>query len=389
MSKKAITLLIINGLFALSIGLSNVFVNIFLWKKTNDFILIAFYNLMSYSFALFAFILAGFIAKKKSGTWSLRIGVALFVLFFLLMFVFKKEVPNYAYYFGMLFGSASGFYWLSFHILSFDFTSLTNRDTYNGFNGAIVGVSNAIAPLFASYIIDRNEEFIGYSIIFGISLFLFLLLTLISFFIKSSNYNNAFSLRKIANRSNDQWNNIRNSITLWGFRDVVILFLINVLIFKHTNSVLILGQLTFFAYLLSSLAYLTEQKFIKPKRRWLSFHIGALFMFLSVVLLSVDINIYYLIVFIIIDAISVPFFFVPMTSATFNIIDESKDDYYRTEYIISREIALNTGRIISTSILILVLTVFNNDDVLNYFLVFIGSAPLWALYFLRKLKIWH
>ena len=37
MSKEAKTLLVVSGLFTLAAGLSNIFVNIYLFKKTEDF----------------------------------------------------------------------------------------------------------------------------------------------------------------------------------------------------------------------------------------------------------------------------------------------------------------------------------------------------------------
>ncbi|MCT4509154.1 MAG: hypothetical protein N4A48_10455 [Tepidibacter sp.] len=65
MSREAKTLLIISGLFALAKGLSNVFVNIFLWKKSNDFIMISQYNLVQYIFLPIAFTIGGWLSKKR------------------------------------------------------------------------------------------------------------------------------------------------------------------------------------------------------------------------------------------------------------------------------------------------------------------------------------
>lgn len=73
MSKKAKTLLVVSALFTLAMGLSNVFVNIFLWKKTNDFTVIALYNLMHYIFVPITFIFAGWLSKMKNGIWSFAI----------------------------------------------------------------------------------------------------------------------------------------------------------------------------------------------------------------------------------------------------------------------------------------------------------------------------
>lgn len=388
MSKKAILLLIVNGLYSLALGLSKIFVNIFLWKQSNNFVLIATYNLMHYVFSSISFIIAGWLSKKKNGIWPLRLGITIFSLFFIAILLMRNQVIDYYILFGIVFGIALGFYWLAFNVLSFDFTTTNNRDTFNGYNGCIAGIANAITPIIAAYIIEKNEELTGYTIVFAISLFLFVILILVSLLLKSEHYGEKLDYTKIFNKDNKEWHTLRKAIAFWGLRDVVIIFLINILIFRTTKSEVTLGNLTLMAYLISSISYVLEQKFIKPKLRWISFHIGSIFMFLAVIGFSFDISLNWLLTYIIIDAVFMPFFFIPMTSATFNIIDQKNEKKMRTEYIINREFALNTGRTISTTILIAFLIFIDNDRILNYFLLFIGSSQLFSILYLRKLKVW-
>ncbi|WP_099187313.1 MFS transporter [Tepidibacter mesophilus] len=388
MSKEAKILLIVSGLFTLAKGLSNVFVNIFLWKKSNDFILISQYNLIQYIFLPISFTIAGWLAKKKNGIWSLRIGIVFYILFFILILLIKDRIIKYIYPLGILFGVAGGFYWLAFDVLSFDFTSTNNRDTFNGYNGFIAGISAAIAPFTAAYIIERSNNTAGYMIVFALSLICFIILILISLLLRSKHYKEKLDFKKIIGSNNFEWNNLRKSTAAWGLRDVVILFLLNILIYKTTKSEMELGKLFLIAYLISSASYILEQKFIKPNRRTFALHIGAIFMFISVLGLVIKINYSSILFFIILDAMSVPFFYVPMTSATFNVLAQHHEDNMRIEYIISRDIALNTGRILCTTLLMILLTFIKNDRVLNYFLLFIGSGQLIALYFLRKIKMW-
>jgi YQGE family putative transporter len=66
MQKETKIILVINVLFTLAMGLSNIFVNIILWKKSNDFIIVAIYNLMHYIFVPITFIFAGWLSKKRT-----------------------------------------------------------------------------------------------------------------------------------------------------------------------------------------------------------------------------------------------------------------------------------------------------------------------------------
>lgn len=389
MSKKAKILLLVSGLFTLSIGLSNVFVNIFLWKKSNDFIVIAIYNLMHYIFLPISFIAAGWLSKRKNGIWALRFGIGFFILFFISILLLRNTITKYIVLVGILYGIAAGFYWLSFQLLTFDFTNTNNRDTFYGFNGFICGIANAIAPFTAAFIIEKNENTFGYLIVFVISLSLFIILILVSLLLKSKHYGEKLVFKKIISKNGFEWQNLRKSIAIWGLRDVIMLFLINVLIYKTTGSEMALGKLTLVASLISSVAYITEQKFIKPKKRIFSLHLGAIFMFIAVLGLVFRINYTFLVIYIILDAMFLPFFTIPMSSAAFNILNRYHQENMRTEYIINREIVLNSGRILSTVLLILALSFIKNDKVLNYFLLFIGSSQLLSLIFLRKIRTWE
>ncbi|WP_432402032.1 MFS transporter [Wukongibacter sp. M2B1] len=388
MSKKAKILLLISGLFTLSMGLSNVFVNIFLWKKSNDFIIIAKYNLMHYIFLPASYIAAGWISKRKNGILSLRLGIGFFILFFMSILLLKNDLVKYIYPIGILYGIAAGFYWLAFQVLAFDFTSLNNRDTFNGLNGCICGVASAIAPFTGAYIIEKNQNSFGYVIVFAISLSLFVVLILISLTLHSEHYGDKLNFKTIFSKNGFEWSNYIKSTTAWGLRDVVILFLISILVYKTTGSEMALGKLSMIAYLISSGAYVLEQRLIKPKRRVFSMGLGSILMFIAVFGLFTKISYTTLVIYMILDAIFLPFFIVPVSSASFNILSRSHEEKMRTEYMINREFALNIGRIVSTSLLIIILTFVKNKRVLNYFLLFIGSSQLISLYFLKKIKTW-
>lgn len=57
-------LLLIGGLYSLSIALSNTFVNVYLWKQSGQIVDIAVYNLTVVLFQPLTFVFAGRLAKK-------------------------------------------------------------------------------------------------------------------------------------------------------------------------------------------------------------------------------------------------------------------------------------------------------------------------------------
>jgi YQGE family putative transporter len=386
MCKEAKLLLTISILFTFGMGLSGIFVNIFFWKQTSSLTVIVIYNLIHHIIVPITFLLAGIVAKKKNGIWSLRIGLFVFALFYILMLLVGSRGITYIYLLGVVFGVAGGFYWLAFNTLSFDFTSINNRDTFNGFNGSCSGIAAAAAPITSAYIISRFVGVRGYNVVFAMTLFMFIVLILVSMTLKCKNYGSKLDFRKIVSNNCKEWSVIRKSTFLWGFRDVIIAVLVNILIIETTKSELSLGKVTFIASLCSSLSFVLVQRIIKPPKRKLSIYIGTLGAFIAVWGLAVKINLTTLLIYAVVNSFFIPFFLIQLSSSTFNVIDRVHEENMRIEYMINREIALNSGRAISAIILLVLLMKFKDTSILKIYLIFISIAPSVSGYFLRKLK---
>lgn len=386
MCKESKMLLLISTVFTMAMGMSGIFINAFFWRETKSFVVIVIYNIMHYIFTPLAFIAGGWLAKRKNGIWSLRIGLVLFAAFFSLILLVGNKGVDFIFPLGILYGIAAGFYWLAFHTLCFDFTDLNNRDTFNGYNGSLTSIAGAAAPITAGLIISRFQGFKGYYIVFVITLALFLILILLSMFIKCQNYGSKLDFSVIFKGNNPDWNNVRIATTFWGLKDVVIVFILNILIIETTGSELALGEFGLMAALVSSASFLIVQKLIKPERRRVSLFLGAAFSFIAVFGLFVKVTYGTLLLYTLLEAFFLPFFMIQFSSATFNVINKSHEEKLRIEYIINKELVLNLGRLISGSILLILLITINNTRVLNYFLVFIGAAPLASSFFIARLK---
>jgi len=386
MSKDAKALLLVSILFTFAMGLSNIFVNVFFWKQTNNFKIIVMYNMIHYIVIPMIFILGGIIAKRKNGIWPLRLGLLGHALFFGVILLVGSKGVVYIYILGVIHGIASGFYWLAFNTLCFDFTDINNRDTFNGFNGSCAGVATATAPITSAYIISRFEGMTGYKVVFAITLVIFLVLIFISLTLRCKNYAGKLNYKKAFSGNCQEWSIVRKSTVFWGFRDVIIVFLVNILIIENTKSVLSLGQLTLIGSLLSSASYIFVQKVIKPPWRRISIVIGITGSFLAVLGLAVEVKYATLLLYVVVDALFIPFYLIQLNSSTYNVINRAHDEDMRIEYMINRDIMLNSGRIVSAGILLILLKISVELSVLQGYLIFIGLAPAVSGYFLGKLK---
>lgn len=386
MCKEAKVLLVISALFTFAIGLSNIFVNVFFWKQTNDFIIIAVYNLMHYITIPMAFVMGGILAKRKNGIWSLRIGLLTYAMFYGLILLWGNRGTFYIYLLGAVYGIATGFYWLAFNTLSFDFTHLSNRDTFNGFNGCSAGVAAAVSPMASAYIISVTGGMKGYTVVFALTLAMFVILAVISLFLRCRNYGSRLDYRRAFSSNGEEWAIIRRSTAIWGFRDVTIVFLVNILIIEATKSEMSLGKLTLLGALLSSGSYVLVQKVIKPPARRFSILLGAVGSFMAVLIPAIKVEYATLLSYVALDAFFLPFFLIQLSSATFNVIERNQEKDMRIEYMINKDIVLNSGRVASILLFIAMLSVFDGTSIIKFYLLFIGLVPVASGYFLRKLR---
>ncbi|MFZ5353586.1 MAG: MFS transporter [Bacillota bacterium] len=392
MCKQAKLLLVISALYTFAMGLSGIFVNVYFWKQTNDFKVIVLYNMIHYIATPIAFITGGAIAKKRNGIWSLRLGLLLYSIFYILILFYGNKGATYIYALGFIYGLAIGFYWLAFNTLSFDFTDVNNRDTFNGYNGSCAGVAAAISPWISGFIISLFKGMRGYAYVFGITFLIFLLLVLISTIISCKRYDSKLDIKTVLHGGCKDWNIIKWATVLWGFRDVVIVYIVNILIIETMKSELLLGKIILAGSLITSASYVLVQRIIKPPKRQLAVILGTAGSMLAVVLIAIKVNYLTILSYIVIDSFFIPFYIIQLTSATFNVISRARDEDLRIEYIINKDIALNAGRVLSSAVLFILLLLFDKDALqelrfLKFYLLFIGIAPLFSGILLRRLRV--
>lgn len=386
MSKNAKTLLVVSALYSFAMGLSNIFINVFFWKETNNFIIVAVYNLIIHIVTPCMFIFAGMLSKRKNGIWSMRLGLLVYSLFFFLILLIGSRGIVCIYLLGAVCGIAAGFYWLAFNTLCFDFTDSTFRDTFNGFNGCFAGIATIIGPITAALIISRFSGFNGYRVVFSITFVIFILLILISTKFSCKSYTDKLNFRVAFYGNDNEWKTVAKSTFVWGFRDATIILVVNIMIIEKLKSELTLGVFILVASLISAGSYVLVQKIIKPKNRKNSILIGSAGSFFASWVLVMKTSYTALFIYIIMDAFFLPFYMVQLSSATFNVINQAHEEKLRIEYMINRDIVLNGGRIISTAILIIMLIIFKNSVALKFYIIFMGVSSLMAGHYLRKLK---
>lgn len=390
LSKDLGLLLLIGGLYSLSVALSNTFVNIFLWKQSGQFIDLAIYNLTAAIFQLLSYIVAGQCAKKVDRVVVLRMGVLFLGLFYSAVLFIGNEASEWIVLLGALLGIGYGFYWLAYNVLTFEITEPETRDFFNGFFGSLLSMGGMIGPILAGFIISRFASNTGYFIIFGISLGCFLFAVLLSLLLKRRPSSGRFQLLEVwkeRDRHSD-WKRILNAHFFQGLREGVFVFVISVFVFVTTGSELALGTYGLVYSGVSFFSYSLAVKFVKKQYRKKVILAGGMALFLSLFLIIVDLTFTKLLIYAAIIAVAYPFLLVPYLSMTYDVIGKSREaGERRIEYIVVREVFINIGRIVSILLFITAITLFDEKESIPILLVILGAGHSLIYLCIRKVNM--
>lgn len=383
-------LLLIGGLYAFSIALSNTFVNIYLWKQSENFLDLAIYNLTIVIFHPLTFILAGRWAKIIDRVIVLRIGVIFLTLFYLSVLLVGTHASQFLIVLGALLGIGYGFYWLAFNVLTFEITEPETRDFFNGFLGTLTSAGGMIGPILAGFIISRFASNTGYTIIFALSLVLFAAAVLCSFFLKRRGADGKYCFWDILKerKRNANWRYVTTAHFFQGLREGSFSFVIAVLVFLSTGSELSLGTYGLVHSAVAFIFYLLAAKYIHKKTRKKAILFGALLLYAAIFMIIFELTYTRFLLYGVMIAIAYPIFLVPYTSITYDVIGKGwKAAEMRIEYIVVREMFLNLGRIISVLTFIVSFSFFHEEKSIPIFLLITGIGHIIAFLFIRKIHL--
>jgi YQGE family putative transporter len=350
LSPSSWRLLCVSGVFALSVALSNTFVNVYLWKLDRTFAAIGWFNLMTYLLMPVGFWWAGRVAAERGSAWTLRGGIAGHVLFYALTLWGGESAAAHPALLGSVLGLAGGWYWYSYNVLSLRLTGMATNARFFGLNGMFGAVAGMVAPPLAGALIsyeDRLGGLSGYHLVFGLSLALFVGAALLSLGLRTEGGRDPLDLgaaRQALRRP--RWRLLLAACLVYGLREGVFLFLIGILFFIHAGSEWRLGTFAFIQSLLSSLSFYTVGKAVDPHNRRAVQWTGALCMAGAALLFLRPVTAGLLVVYGIVISVVLPLFLLPLQTLVFDSIVHVGGGTHPGAYFIVREAFANAGRVL-------------------------------------------
>lgn len=382
-------LLTVQGLVAVANALSGTFVNVYLWKARQEFGFIGWFTLISHLAMALTFWLAGKWVKEHNKMNCLRAGVAVSALFYMLVLWFGAGAVDYYMLLGVIQGVASGLFWLAFNVVYFEVTNPGNRDRFNGWGGLLGSGAGMIAPWISGFLIVYLKQTNGYRVIFTISLVVFIVGVIFSFFLKKRKSHGHYEWLLTVSTLREKgtvWRTVFLGLIAQGMREGVFGFMIALLVFVHTGNEMKLGNFSLITSAVALVSFMITGRLLKPGYRKGAMLIGAVMMVLVILPFFWKVNFFTLLLFGIGVGLFFPMYSIPMTSSVFDLIGGNEDSVkHREEYIVMREIALNIGRVSGTAVFIAVVTFTSSPSVMNWLLLVIGSTPLAAWFFMRAI----
>lgn len=389
LDRQSILLLTVHGLFAVANALSGTFVNVYLWKVKSDFSMIGWFVLTQQLVNGLAFWMIAKWVKEYNKMNCLRIGVVLSALFYLIVLFLGPLSVKMIWLIGTVQGLSLAFFWLSFNVVYFEVTGPDTRDRFNGWSGLLGSLAGMTAPWISGILITRMKHPVGYRLIFTLSLIIFVIAAVISFFLKKrppqGRFEWLYAFRSLKH-AEDPWRRLFPALIAQGIREGVFMFLVGLMVYLATKNELKLGYYTLITSAISLVSYYIVGNWIKPAVRSQAMLVGALSITAAIIPFFVSINYTTLLIFGIVVSLLYPLYVIPITSVAFDAIGRTEHSAeHRVEYVIFRETGLNIGRIAGTAMFLVVVSTTASTQALTWFMMIIGAAPIFSWMFMQKM----
>lgn len=386
-------LLAVDALFITAGALSGTFIGVYLWKASHNLAVLGWFTLITHLCMAVTFWTAGYWVKKGHKMICFRLGIGMSAVFYAIVLLLGTNAVHYIWLLGIVQGIATGLFWLVFNVIYFEVTDPDNRDRFNGWTGIIGAVAGMIAPWCSGFLISRMTAETGYRIVFIISLGTLVAGVVVSFWLRNRKSEGEYNWKlplQIFQKPQTTWKTTLGALAAQGFRESVFGVMVGLLVYIQTGSEMKLGNFTLITSAIAFLSYYAAGKWIKPVWRSRAMLIGAVVMTGVIIPFFFGINYSKMLIFGIGTSLFIPLYTIPMTSSVFDLIGQNEESAkQRVEYVVLRELALNTGRVGSMIIFITTINISKAPLVLNCLLLFIGCAPIvsWLLMrgnFVRK-----
>ncbi len=356
LSQEAINILLIHFIFTVGLSMAGVFLNLYLWRLSENLMVNAYYHLIFFAVSWVSFGISGWFVKKRDRIMIYRLGIALVSLFYLSVIVVRENLVQYYTLFAVLQAFVMAFYWIGYLTLMYDVSNEHNRMRFLALNLTIFTLGTLSGPLIAGNIIHYQEGLRGYTIVFSIATLMFMIATRLSFKIPSLQLPpKPMYIRQTITLilKNRIWQKSLLSFTVIGTFQGLMIFLPNILLYRFVPREDLIGYLGMMYSSMTIIMSMINSRIAQPEKSKLYITIAACLTITGSVILWFNMSLWSVIIFMSLYSLSVPLQWNSLTTNYFAIISNLPlRGNMRVESMVVREGALNTGRFFAVLLLI-------------------------------------
>ena len=296
-------------------------------------------------------------SKSKHRANLMRIGIVLDFVYFLTIILLKDKVVDYIYLVGLLYGLEEGFYYSVYNILESDGIKNEERAKFAGTYTATESILSILFPLIFGSLIYTTGFLKSLIVVFIIVIIRIIL----SFIYKDNNIpkGNKTNMKEYfeLTRKDKKFKQMYIVEFLNGlvYSEAAFSYIVTIYIIKVFSNSFSLGVFTSIFSIISFIIGILFAKFIKKKYYAKAIKISMVFTILSLILMIINCNAITIVLFNLFQTISKKLKNLITGNNQANLSNDSKiQKEYKTEYWLANETSLVIGRIISSSIFILI-----------------------------------
>jgi len=378
LDRKAWVALTLNALYSAAEALCSVFVSVYLWINSQDFLTVCWYHVTIFFVTPFFFLLAGWYSQVRDRLHMYRLGLVLHAVFYATLLSLEKRSGDYPVALGALLGVTWGVYWAGANTFNYDVTTPGRREYYIGLVMAVSGAVSLLAPLLSGFIIrSASIPQHGYRMVFAIVLGLYVLSLALSFLIPRDNVRRPFRIARALFPRKDQrdWQLMMLASASMSGSFNIFPFVLGLLMYMRTGNELSVGGYASLQALAGVIVAFIVARVVTPRTRRPYMFWGLIVLVAAGCLMAFEVTATVLIVFGLLRSISGPLFGIPYGGLRYDVIAKcAQDPSQRIEYIAAWEVPLAIGRVIMMFVMMGIYYFLNGNEVALRIVLFVICA---------------
>jgi len=390
LSKQATILLGVGMLFTSGLVIASTFVNVYLIRLTNNMGLMILQNVVNYCFLLGAFLFGSVYVKRGSIVNLIRLGIISTVLYYSCILLLKEKASTYLIYLGAFNGIGSGLYYFAFNILVGKLTTDNERAKFFSYQQSFSYVFGIVAPSISGYVIAMFSELTGYYVLFGTSVFVFIIGIILSFLLNNVSTEKRYSVVPILKlKNNKYWNTSKYYNVTYGLREAIYGQIFTVFAYLIITTEKTVGQLGSIMSLIGvASSILIASKFtLKTQKKYQ--YVYSVGYFISLGMSAIFANKTMLIVTYILNGIIICWAMTIFSTMKYQLSNRASDEKHSSgDFIIACEFPMAVGRISGLLIFFVLNSFFGGFELYRFLLFAISLMPMLDSFIINKKINW-